>query len=307
MPTPTLPVATRARRRLVPTRLAAAAIVAGVTGLAACGGDDDEVTITVGSVVVEGTGVGESYDLPAAFAVGQTASTSATLRSTVGFSGADDDDEQSVVVEVAFRSEVVEVLDDGGAVVESAFESAAVTEQPSGGEFDDDAIEDLTGVRYRETYAADGSVTETELVDEDELSGAQRQAAEDLIGQASSNSISFPDEPVGVGATWTSDSTLVSQGVEIVVTDRYELLSVDDGVYTISVDYGTPIDDEVSGTRVTGSIEATGTIRGDVANPLALSTTITQVVEMTAEDQGTLRMTVDVVTEADGIGATAAD
>lgn len=277
---------------------AAVAVLAGATVLAGCSGGDDEATVVPGTVVVDDTGSGETYTLPAAYAVGQTAMIEGEFTSSVAVSGPTSD-EYSITVNVEYRSEVVELTDDGGAVVESEYLSAGVVASDDG--VDTAAFEDLVGIRYRETYAADGSVTATELVDEDSLSDAQQSAAEDLIGQASTSTITFPAEPVGVGATWTSDSTLRSQGVDVVVVDHYELVAVDDGIYTISMDYGAPIDDSLGGEDVTGSITASGTIRGDLDNPLAVTARLQQVVEMSVEDEGTLEMTVGVSTRADGI------
>lgn len=267
-------------------------------GLVACGGDD-EATVTPGTVVVDDSGVGETYTLPAAFAVGQTASIAGEFSSTVAATGEGLDEQYTVTVAIGYKSEVVSLTDDGGAVVESEYVSAETVEAPDG--VDTGAIGDLVGVRYRETYAADGSVVSTALVDEDSLSDVQRSAANDMIGQASTSTITFPSGPVGVGATWSSDSTLRSQGIDIVVIDRYELVAVDDGIYTITVDYGAPIDDTLEGDDVTGSISATGTIRGDLENPLAVTSALTQLVDMRLEDQGAIEMSVAVRTEAEGI------
>ena len=267
--------------------------------MAACGGDE-EASITPGTVVVDDTGAGETYALPAAYAVGQSATISGEFSSSVAVSGPRSED-WTVTIAVEYRSEVIELTDDGGAVVESEFLSAEVVEAPTDAGIDTDAFGDLVGVRYRETYAADGSVTDTTLVDEDSLSDAQRTAASDMIGQASTSTITFPSEPVGVGATWSSDSTLRSQGVDIVVVDRYELVAVDDGIYTIAVEYGAPIDDTLGGDDVTGSISADGTIRGDVENPLAVTAQLAQLVDMSVEGEGTLEMSVDVSTRAEGV------
>lgn len=278
-----------------------AAVVVLLAGmLAACGGDD-EATVTAGTVVVDDSGGGEAFTLPAAFVVGQAASISAEFTSTVAASGSGIDEEYTVTLAIGYDTEVVSLTDEGGAVVESEFVSAEVVEAPTDAGIDAEAITDLVGVRYRETYAADGSVLETELVDEDSLSDAQQAAANDMIGQASTSTITFPAEPVGVGATWSSDSTLRSQGIDIVVVDRYELVAVDDGIYTITVDYGAPIEDELSGDEVTGSISATGTIRGAIDNPLAVTSSLTQTVDMQLEGQGTIEMTVDVATVAEGV------
>ncbi|WP_116996112.1 hypothetical protein [Desertimonas flava] len=279
------------------SNVAVVVLLVGAGVLGGCGGDD-EATVVPGTVVVDDTGSGDTYVLPAAFAVGQTATLSGEFTSSVSVSGPTDD-EYSITVSVEYHSEVVELTDDGGAVVESEYVAAAVDASDEG--VDTGAFEDLVGVRYRETYAADGSVVDTELVDEDSLSDAQRAAAEDMIGQASTSTITFPTEPVGVGATWASDSTLLSQGVEIVVIDRYELIDVVDGVYTITVEYGSPIDDTVGGEDVTGSISARGVIRGDVENPLAVTAQLRQLVDMSVEGEGTLEMSVDVATRAEGI------
>jgi hypothetical protein len=145
----------------------------------------------------------------------------------------------------------------------------------------------------------DGTSDDTELVDEGSLTDAQREAYEQFGSQVESTAFDYPDEPIGVGATWTSVSTVQQQGFDLAVTYHYELTALEGDAYTIEISYDEDIDDTVSSdgvqADVTGTLRGGGTTAGTIGNPLAVETSIEQNLEMDVEADGdSLAMSMDV-------------
>ena len=177
-----------------------------------------------------------------------------------------------------------EVAQDGGGVVISTIEGAEWLEQPDG--LDDGLITDLVGLTYSESFDASGVAGSRELVNDEELSDDQREAAEEIIEQSESVAFEFPDSAVAVGAIWTSDTTVSSNGLEFPATYHYELVSLDDESFVIDVTYDSPVDTDVDGMNVTGRISGSGSITGAVDNPLELAYQIEQDADVAAEIDG---------------------
>jgi hypothetical protein len=274
-----------------------AALAIGTFGLVACGGDDD-LDVAAGPVELEDAGAeGGRIELPGAAEVGQTGSSSATVDITLGIDGAGVDQDVPVTLRLDYDSEVVEA-DAGGYVVENEFTGAEVIDGPD--DADLRAVQDLVGVRYRETFNPDGTSDDSELVDEDGLTAAQRSAYEEFGSQVESTAFDYPDEAVGLGATWTSVSTIQQQGFDLDVTYQYELTALDGDDYTIAISYDEEIDDSLSvdGTDadVTGRLRGGGTSSGTVGNPLAVATSIEQNLDMDIDADGdTVSMTMDII------------
>ena len=260
----------------------AAIALTGAAGLAsACGGDDAKAASVVS---ILDAGEGATTVLPVPYEVGQSASTSATFAAAIDINGAGADESVSFAFQLDLTSTVSEVDDGGGSVVISTIEDAEWLEQPEG--VDDGLITDMVGLTYSESYDAAGLAGSRELVNDEELSDDQRQAAEDMLEQSESVAFEFPVEPVAVGATWTSDTTISSNGLEFPATYHYELVSLDDESFVIDVTYDSPVDTDVDGMNVTGRISGSGSITGAVDNPLELAYQIEQDANISAEDDG---------------------
>jgi len=265
---------------------------------AACGGDDDDdADVTAGPVEVQDAGAeGGRAQLPGAAAVGQTGSSSATVGIVLSVDGSGVDQDVPVTLRLDYDAEVVEA-DAGGYTVENTFTGAEVLDGPDGADLS--AVEDLVGVRYRETFNPDGTSGDNELVDEGSLTDAQREAYEQFGSQVETASFDYPDEPVGVGATWTSVSTIAQQGFDLAVTYHYELTALEGDDYTIEISYDEDIDDTVTSdgveADVTGTLQGGGTTVGRVGEPLAVDTSIEQHLDMDVDADGeSISMTMDV-------------
>jgi hypothetical protein len=291
------------------TLRAAGALIAlaGAGSLAsACGGDSAGATDSATVVSVLDAGEGDSIVLPVPYQVGQSASTTNTFDTTIDLSGGGMDENVTLAFQLDLTSMVTAVDDDGGSVVDSTIEGLEWIEQPDG--FDVGAAEDLVGVMYSETYDSSGAATSRELIDADALTAEQRQAADEFLMQAESVAFGFPGGPVAPGATWTSDTSVNSSGVELPVTYHYELVSLDAGSYTIEVTYDSQVDTSVDGTDLAGEISGRGTITGAVDNPLALSFSFEQDVDISAGDGGQsldMQMALAIESEVTGTGESA--
>jgi hypothetical protein len=264
-----------------------AVLAAGSLAFAACGGDDD-ADVTAGPAEVSDAGATEGrIQLPGTTEVGHTASASAQVDILLAIDGSGVNEEIPVSLRLDYDAEVVEA-DAEGYVVENEFTAAEVLDAPDGADLS--SVEDLVGVRYRETFNADGTSDETELVDEENLTAAQQDAYEEFGSQVESTAFDYPDEPVGLGATWSAVTTIEQQGFDLAVTYHYELTALDGDDYTITISYDEEIDDSVSvdGTdadlrgRLSGGGEASGT----VGNPLAQAVTIGQDLDMDIDADG---------------------
>jgi len=273
--------------------------------LASCG-DDEGAEVTPGPVAVEDAGAEDGrVELPGSAEVGQTGSSAATIDMRLGIEGGGGAEEVPVSVRLDYDAEVVEA-DTAGYVVENTFTGAEVLDAPAGADFS--VLEDLVGVRYRELFNPDGTSDDTELVDEDQLTSAQREAYEQFGSQVESTAFDFPDEPVGVGARWTSVSTVEQQGFDLTVTYHYELTALEGDRYTVEISYDEDIDDTFSvegqDADVTGSLEGGGTTTGIVGNPLAFETSLEQDLEMDIEADGqSLSMTMSVAVTVEPVPA----
>jgi hypothetical protein len=281
------------------SRAPAALLVLGGLALTGCGGDD-EADVTVGAVEVSDAGAADGrVQLPGAAETGATGSSSATVDLAVAIDSGGVDEEIPVTLRLDYDSAVVE-SDAGGYVVDNEFTAAEVVDAPSGADFS--SVDDLVGVRYRETFDEHGSSTGTELLDEGSVTEAQRAAYEEFGSQVSSTTFDYPDEPVGVGATWRAVTTIEQQGFELDVTYHYELTALDGDDYTIAITDDEAIDDSLSldGTDadVAGRLEGGGTTSGTLGNPLAVASTIEQHLDLDVDADGeSVSMTMDIAVD----------
>jgi hypothetical protein len=276
------------RSRTFRAPLAALAIGSLALVATACGDDDASVDVTPGAVELGSAGSESGrVELPGAAEVGQTGSSSATVAIALRIEGGGLDEEVPVTLRLDYDAEVIEA-DTAGYVVENEFTGAEILDGPDGADFS--TLEDLVGVRYRETFNPDGTSDDTELVDEGDLTDAQREAYEQFGSQVESTTFDYPDEPVGVGATWTSVSNVQQQGFDLDVTYHYELTALEGDRYTIEISYDEDIDDTFSadGTEadVTGTLTGGGSTTGTIGNPLAVETSLEQDLDMRVEADG---------------------
>ncbi len=199
----------------------------------------------------------------------------------------------TIGIVLGYDAEIVEA-DDAGYVSETTITDAELVEAPEG--VDLSTFEAIIGVQYRQTFGADGTAGEIELVNEDELTAEQITAFEQFGSSINSAAaLAFPAEPVGEGAQWISTTAIASQGIEVEVDYEYELLEVDGSNYVLDITYDEDLDTEIEQGgqtgQLTGTVDGTGSVQGSADNPLLTTTELTQGFDFTVEADG---QTIDV-------------
>ena len=268
---------TRSRSRHAP--LAAALILVSTAGVVAC--DSDDGGVTTGEVQLESAGAERGrVQLPGPAEVGSQGAASADVDMTVTVDGR----EAPIHLRLDYEGAVV-AADADGFTMESTFTDAAVLDAPEGADSDElDSVSDIVGVTYRQRFDTDGGAGEAELVDGDQVTSAQRAAYESFGKELDSAAFSYPQEPVGEGAKWSSVATLRSQGLEVEVTYHYELTELDGKDYTVEIAYDQDIDTTLEGADVTGTITGGGTSGATIGDPMSQRTSLRQDLVMTVAD-----------------------
>ena len=190
----------------------------------------------------------------------------------------DDDYDMSANVTSTETIEVTETTDSDfvatGSVVEYE-SSSALTEGTADLE---DPMQALVDVPLEYTFANPYWVEDVELGDDAPSGGDFADLVDSLHQMHGFGAVALPDEPVGVGATWTATVPWTYGDETVPVAADFTLVSVADGAYEISfrseldsqdfVDTMTEGEDMSEIESADGSFTATGTVHGDVAEPL---------------------------------------
>lgn len=274
-------------KQVAVSRAVVAVALVGAVGIAGCG-DDDEVT-SVNVVNDLGATDGRAL-LPPAAEVGHAAMGTIAMKMEIAVSAGAQSEEVAVEFAADVAMEVTEVdADDGSYTTLQEWTHVDIAADAPGGDLDVPSSFTL-----EITYDRNGAEIDSELLDADAMSADERDTAEQFAGESGSRStISFPDEPIGVGASWTETVTSTSGGIGMDIAMEYSLDELDDEGFVVDLD----IDDEFSvteeGETITGSMTGSGTFGGSPTNPLVNDGQMT----MTVEGSGggaSLDMTIDV-------------
>lgn len=198
----------------------------------------------------------------------------------------------SFAITLEGENTVSEVAEDGGRTVHETVRSVTVDRAPDGAELAELEAQyaALADVTFEQVYDANGVPVRTSVLDEASLDPAAREIAREIQESASTATVYFPTEPLGLGATWTATQVTAKQGFELMVTYHYELTALDGDRYEITIGYDDDIDQELTSEGATfdanGSIRGSGTATGSVANPLVQSARADQTLEMELEADG---------------------
>lgn len=176
---------------------------------------------------------------------------------------------------LATRGEVVAAQPDGSYDAHVTIESSSQT-VASGGAYAEDLLDDeyyqeLLGVPVAVTATGQNVVQSAAPVDGATLT-AEHQAALSYVWELpQSTPRIFPDQPVGVGATWTIAMPSLIDGVDLPTNYTCRLISAVDGQYVVefdsTVDFAQATGPSVGANTPDGTITAAGTVTGDVADP----------------------------------------
>ncbi|MEO9325262.1 DUF6263 family protein [Nocardioides sp. C4-1] len=227
--------------------------------LAACGDDGPEAG---DKPVIEVTETGAeprssfAYDVE----VGHTETTTMVLDQRIDAGQVAD----SPPIEFVLSTEVTEVTDDEITAV-TTYTDARVTDDddPTAAQVES-AIEPMVGYRTTTTFSRLGELVDSESEIPAGVTGQAREMLEQLGSQSESLTVAYPDEDLGVGATWTATNVLELNGIEVEQTARYELVSFEGEEYEISVEVTQEYrPGDADGFEVTsGDGRTTGTISG---------------------------------------------
>jgi hypothetical protein len=267
----------RPYRRLVMVAGVTAAFAAPLgapASAAPSGGDAD------GEIVVETTGDDASAVLlPPAAAVGQAARTSATI----GVSLSADGREVDLAVDIELASTITEVAADGGYRAVVTMERIELTDPPAGVDPASLGYDDLAGVRFAQTVDGAGRITGTELLDAGALSEEARNAADGFAAYLRTAQFAFPGEPVGIGAAWTTELEIATEGFAVPASYRFELTDVADGRYELAVSYRSEFETTIDGVDTAGTVVGLGLASGSLDNPLDVTLDVGQTIDATTD------------------------
>ena len=287
------------RNRLVAlVGLSAIALGAGLPAGSLLAGSDDG---TDGTVVVDSPGdQANTITLPPDAAVGQTASWTMGMNMEMSVSGVGDAVTVPVALEMDTIQSVTEVIPEGGYVEMLSIDRVEITDAPEGADPATFPCGSVNGLELEETFNAAGATVSVEPVSDD-LTDAEQECVASFTDSTSTVALVYPAEPVGVGAEWSSNVNVDSQGITIPVTYHYTLTdSGDDGTYSVEVTFDADIDGDIEGAEATGTMTGSGTFTGDIDNPLVVNGTVAQTIDMTIDDDGEQAdMSIDITIDID--------
>lgn len=248
-----------------------AAALAATLGLAACG-DEPESLVLVGvdvdpaadtsandGVLLLNAGSSNRLILPVAYEVGDTATTAITI--DFGIEVDELSERGGIVLEM---TQTVTEVHDERATVEIVVDDARTTGNVAGDPEIERQLDELIGVPLVSDVSAGGTLAgEIRRVD----GGEVPEFFAEQMAQVET-AVDFPTEPVGVGAVWTSTSTIESNGITVEADTRYDLIAVTADEYVVEITQLIPVDERVDGQRIEGLIDATGRMTIDRDNPL---------------------------------------
>lgn len=117
---------------------------------------------------------------------------------------------------------------------------------------------------------------------------------EPMIKQTDDMTVPVPTQPLGVGATWSDTISFELQGIVTTADVTYVLTEIDGDRYTLEV---TQEQSQAGPGIISSSGTFTGTIEGDVTEPMPLSSVISGESEIVAVGAGGQRVTVVVAAE----------
>lgn len=147
-------------------------------------------------------------------------------------------------------------------------------------------FDSLFSLSFDQAYAANGAFQSGALIDAGNLSVEQQAAGDALLDSMAMATVGFPSEPIAVGASWTSRSTVGSDGIQTAVDIRCRLTSVAADTYTMDVSYSTSAAGQTSDGWVDATVSGSGTFNGSLTNPLVVNGSLNQTVDgiLTAAD-----------------------
>jgi hypothetical protein len=150
-----------------------------------------------------------------------------------------------------------------------------------GAELVGDGINALVTRSFEQSFTATGAAIPqaSTLIDAASMTREQQESGRAIVDAVSMVSVGFPDEPVAVGAAWTSPGTIGAHGTLIPVTYQCLLTTLTDSTYTMEVSYAQSFSSPSDAGVIEATIGGSGTVVGSLTNPLVGSATLHQTVD----------------------------
>jgi len=253
-------------------RRVAAAAVAVIASIVGIGGATPTVAAVETSVPSgAASAASPAVKLPAPAAVGQQATVTTRIAHTT--------DAGRFEVEVSMTTAVTAVnAADGSHTTRSTISTVDV---PVGAEIAGPGVNALVTRSFEQSFTASGAAIPeaSTLIDAASMTAEQQQSGRALVDAMSMISVGFPEEPVAVGAAWTSPGTVGSHGSVIPVIYHCRLTALDASTYTMEVSYTQTFSLASEAGAIEATVAGTGSIVGSVSNPLAVSATLHQTID----------------------------
>lgn len=210
------------------------------------------------------------------------------------------------LINLGIALEVKEVSPEAEARYDFTFTTASIDDRGdvSMGVYMDPQIKALVGVGGTTVVTSRGVTKSLEIRTPDAVDDKAKQLIDSLKQSAAHFAPALPEEEVGVGATWIETATVVADGMKVVKTTNYKLVSLEKGVARLEVtsqhvgDASQYAPHVPAGSRVELK-EYSGTVTGEVtlelAHVLAISkqksSTVVEVFVSTPEEDKNVRTT----------------
>jgi len=272
-------------------------LVAGIgIGVGAAGaGSAVSAVAPPGGVVVTVTNAGDPaqlVDLTPVRTVGQVSVESRSQAVIGNFAGPGVSYEVSVDGTSSNRTEVVDALADGSYGVHSTLLSFSQN-VISGGEFAEEillpeAYQALQGVPVAVSMSAQNARLSGAPVAGTTLTAEQGEAFADFWSIPQIDPTVFPDQPVGVGGTWTATLAPALVDVTLPMAFTFTLISVTGGQnqvqFDASADFSQATGAYVDGYTPAGTITVSGTITTTANDPLSWNLSMQTTNQLTVAD-----------------------
>lgn len=200
-------------------------------------------------------------------------------------------------------AEITAVTPDGGYTAHTTIVEMKLSDASEGVDAGDFGLDSLVGLQYDQDFSPSGAVENSNIVDLESMDADTAALAEEFVVSSQTVVISYPGEPVGVGAKWSSEVMVEGDGFSVPVTYEFEITDITDGRFSMTLTYAADIDEDVQGASVTGTLTGGGTVTGAVDNLLDQELNLNQDMGVTlgsGSDSTDMIMTVEIDSASSG-------
>ena len=170
----------------------------------------------------------------------------------------------------------------------------------------EEGLSGLEGTAVTFEYGPTGEVLDTSVALPDDAPPAAAQMLDQLTNSLSGVGMTFPAEPVGIGASWRTTSTINLSGISMTQVTTYVLEDLDGDDYRISMTGNATVEkpDDGAALPISGaSMSTTGEIEGSLGQVLPVHgtshATSTTVVDVPGQKRMRMATTIDMTIDTE--------